>query len=186
MKDIKAILKDHGVDEDKIEEISKEVIENYRSTAEVEKKNERIKELETQNSELTEKIDTFSGSEEEIENLKAQVKEFQEKEQKREAEEKEATKRASFNDVFEAALGDKQFSNDLMRETVFEKAYKMCHETSGIGAKEAIESVTKDIEGVWMNPQTANHKMPGADQLDKKQEALVESKQSLADMLFGS
>lgn len=111
--------------------------------------------------------------------------EYQEAETKRKAAEDEAARRASFEETFNAAIGDKKFSNDLMRETVFEKVYGMCGKTSGLGAKEAIETVTKDVDGVWLNPQKDVHRMPSAGQLDEKQQAIADSKQALANLLFG-
>lgn len=184
MKDIKEILKDHGVED--VDAIAKEVIENYRSIAEVNKKDERIKDLEGQNQTMTEQIKELEGSSEMIESLKKQVTDFQEAEKARKEAEKESAKRDSFLESFNAAVGDKEFSNSLMRESVFEKAYKMCGEQSGMGAKEAIESLTKDMDGVWINPQKAAHKMPSPGQIDSKQQDEAAEKKDFARMLFGS
>lgn len=186
MKDIRAILEEAGLDQDKIDATAKEVLENYKSINEVEAKTEKIKELEKETSELREQIENAQGSEEEIQRLKETVEEYKAAEEKRNADEKEKANRDSFSAVFEASLDGKEFANDLLKETVFEKVYGMCKEASGLGAKEAIESVTKDIPGVWVNPQTDPRKMPSPQDLQVKNDSLVESKKGLANLLFGS
>lgn len=186
MKDIRVILEEAGLDKDKIDATAKEVLENYKSINEVEAKTEKIKELEKETSELREQIENAQGSEEEIQRLKATVEEYKAAEEKRNADEKEKANRDSFSTVFEASLDGKEFANDLLKETVFEKVYGMCKEASGLGAKEAIESVTKDIPGVWVNPQTDPRKMPSAGQLDSKQLDGASEKRDFVRSFFGS
>lgn len=185
MKDIKAILKDNGIEDDQVEKIAKDVIENYRSIDEVNRKASRIKELETEIESLQEKVKNSETDSETIESLKNQVAEFEQREQDRQNKEKEEAARNSFRETFNAAVGDKKFANDLMRETVFEKAYSMCGETSGLGAKDALEKITQNLQGVWINPQHDPAKMPGAKDVDDKTEEIATTKKAFAKQLFG-
>lgn len=187
MQDINAILNEHAADlsTETKESISKAVLENYRTIAEVDKKVERIKELETANKELTEKVGELEGDSEKITELQKTVEEFKEKEEQRKVQEEENQRRDVFRASFDNVLGDREFTNDLMRDTVFEKVYKLCGEDSSMGVKDAIENVTKDVDGVWANPQHDPKKMPGTG-IEQKTPEPAASKKSFVKQLFGS
>lgn len=186
MKDIKAILTEYELPADQVEKIAAEVMQNYRSLAELTKKEDRIKELEAQNNELQTQVEKLDSSSEEIENLKKAVEQYKTEEEERKKAESEKAARDSFEVVFNATLGEKEFANDLMRETIFEKVYKLCEENSGLGAKEALDSVTKDVPGVWVNPQRSAAKMPGAGEIDSKTPDSKAAKRAFVREFFGS
>lgn len=184
--DIKEILSEYNLSADDVEAIVKAVYGNYRSIAEVQRKDERIAELTVQIDDLNKKVEEAAEAGQQLDELQATIQQFEEKEAQREAIAKEEAARANFKQSFDAALKDRQFANDLMRETVFEKVYAMCKDNSAIGAENALESVTKDVAGVWLNPQTDPHKMPGADLTDGKQPTAEQTKVSFARAFFGS
>lgn len=185
MKDIKAILETYEIDADLQKSIEKEVLENYRTIKELEKKENRINELTEQLDNLKTEIEATKENGAKIEELQGLIANYEKEEKARAEAEQEKAKRDSFREVFNAQLGERQFINDLMRDTVFEKAYSMCSENKGIGAGDAITAVTKDIEGVWVNPQHDVKKMPGTD-LREKTPSKDETKKNFAKTLFGS
>lgn len=187
MQDIKAILNEHAQDmsEDARKAIEKAVLENYRTIKETEAKAERVQQLEAENAELTEKVKNLEGDSEQLGELKATVAQFEEKEAQRKAEAEEAQKRETFKASFDAALGERSFSNELIRDTVFDKAYKLCGDDSALGVSDAIERVTKDVAGVWENPQHDVKKMPGTNGIERKTPPPSDTKKSFAAALFG-
>lgn len=187
MQDITAILEEHAADlpEETRKAIASAVIKNYRTIAEVTKKDERIKELETDKNTLEKQVTELEATGEEVDELKATVEQYKAKERQRKAEAAKAEAREAFRAQFDAAVGDKKFANDLMRETVLDKVYALCGETSGLGASDALAQVTKDVDGVWQNPQTDPHRMPAGDLSDDKNAAAT-SKKEFAKRLFGS
>lgn len=169
MKDIKAILEGVELDDATRNRVIKEVGENYRTINEMNGKVSKIEELEKANGELTEQIETLSeqvkgleGDNEQITELQGRVAEFEQAERDRKAEEEEAQKRKDFEAVFDAAVGGKEFANDIMRDSIFEKVYKACSATTGASAEAVLAETVKDIDGVWKNPQQDINNMPAA------------------------
>lgn len=187
MQDITAILTEHAPElpEETRKAIASAVIKNYRTIAEVTKKDERIKELETDKDALEKQVTELEATGNEIDELKATVEQYKAKDEQRKAEAAKAAAREAFRTQFDSAVGDKKFANDLMRESVFDKVYSLCGETSGLGANEALEQVTKDLEGVWQNPQKDPHRMPSGD-LTGYEKKSATSKKEFAKRLFGS
>ena len=184
MKDIRAILAEHELDEATAKAIEKAVGENYRTIAEVQQKADRIKELEKANGELADQVKALEGDGEQLQQLRDKVAEYEKAEADRKAAQEEAERRESFRALFDAALGDLEFANDLMRDTVFEKAYQQC-QSVGTGAKDAIEAVTRDVDGVWRNPQQDPKRMPGANDVSTKKPDGEVAKRAFAAQLFG-
>lgn len=186
MKDIKAILADVELEDDAKESIIKAVNENYKTVEEWKKKTDRISELETQNEALTEQVGNLEGDSEEVENLRKQVEDFKAAEEKRKTEETENAKRESFRTVFNAAIGDKEFANDIVRDSVFEKVYAKCSAETGVSAEDAIKALTDDADGVWKNPQQEAAKMPNPADISNKKSSSDDAKKTFADMIFSA
>lgn len=186
MKDIKAILAEVELGDEAKESIIKAVNENYRTIEEMDKKAKRIAELEEQNETLTEQVGNLKGDAEDVEKLREQVKTFEAAEKQRKADAEEAAKRDQFRAVFDAAIGEKEFANDVIHDAIFEKAYAKCTETTGLDAKQVIEDMTKDADGVWKNPQQEAHKMPNPADITNKKTSSDDAKKSFADMLFSA
>lgn len=170
---------------DGVEAIRAEVMENYRSIDETTKKAERVKELEGELKALEERIAELDGNSDQVRELQDRIAAYEAKEQERQAAAQEDAKRKSFETAFDAALDGREFANGLMRETVLGKAYGLCSEQEGLGAREAIETITKDIDGVWSNPQRDPAKMPGIQDVRTTNERADEEKRGLVARLFG-
>lgn len=187
MKDIRAILAEHELDEAAAKAIEKAVGENYRTIAEVQQKADRIKDLEKTNGELSDQVKALEGDGEQLQTLRDKVAEYEQAEADRKAKADEDAKRESFRALFDAALDGREFANELMRETVFEKAYAECQNV-GKGAAEAIEAVTKDVDGVWVNPQRDPKRMPSAKDVSstsKEEKAKKDDQRLMAEFFFG-
>lgn len=186
MKDIKAILAEVELEDSVRESIIKAVNENYKTVEEMDKKLKRIADLEDQNKALTDQVGNLEGDGEELEKLRKQVQDFTEAEEQRKADEAEKEKRQSFATVFDAALGEREFSNDIMRNAIFDKAYEKCSAETGLDAKKVIEELTKDADGIWKNPQQETNKMPNPAYISKKKTSSDNAKKTFADMLFSA
>lgn len=188
MKDIKAILNENAKDltDEQVKAIADAVAENYRSIVEMEKKTSRISELEEQNKTLSEQVEGLKGDGEELELLRKTVEDYKAAEEDRKNKEEEQQKRDSFRVLFDKAVGENEFTNDLIRETIFEKAYNECKDNAAINASDALEKYTKDTDGIFKNPQHDPAKMPSLDDISKKKPSEKEAKKSFADMLFSA
>ena len=185
--DIKEILSGYNLTENEVDQIVKAVYGNYRSIKELEKKDQRIQELTDQVGDLSAKVDEAAEAGAKVDELQEVVKQFEEKEQQRRAAAEEQARRDSFAVTFNAEVGERKFANDLIRDTVFEKVYTLCQNETGTGVKDALNSVTENVVGVWISPQTDPSKMPGADfGNNNKNDNAARTKRDFARKLFGS
>lgn len=185
MKDIKAIIEGYELTDEQKSEIVKAVNENYKTIEEMAKKTKRIDELETANRELTEQIEAMPDGEE-VEKLKSQVEKFKADEKQRKADEVEAEKRKNFEELFNAAIGDKEFVNQFTRDSVFEKAYERCSADTGVSAEKALEDLTKDDAMLFKNPQQDVNKMPEPSDITTQNTSKDKVMRNFANSLFGS
>lgn len=186
MKDIKAILEGITLTDEEREGIIREVGENYRTVVEVTKKAQRIEELESQNRALTEQVGAIEGKDEELKTLRETIDAFEKQEEQRKANELESAKRDTFRAAFDATIGDRAFANDMIRETIFERAYKECGDNLDMNVKDAIDSLTKDVDGIWKNPQRDIEKMPDQNGLsNNKDHELKNDTEVLKQFMFG-
>lgn len=176
MRNIEQILADCELEDEAKAKIAEAVNENYRTINEVQSKTERIEKLESQVAEYEERIKTLDSDSQENEALKAKVAEYEQAEAERKAEEEEREGREAFAKSFDEAVAKRKagnsFSNPLIRESVLSKVMDMCAGNPAIGIDDAISTVTKDVDGVWANPQQQPHNMPtgntwGSDEEDK-------------------
>lgn len=185
MKDIKVILEAFELDDDMRNSIIEEVNANYRTIEETEKRRKRIEELEEQNKTLSDQVGKLEGDGEELEKLRKQVQDFTDAEEQRKADEAESAKRASFRTVFDAAVGDKEFANDIVRDSIFDKVYAKCNEQVGIKAEDVIKELTENADGIWKNPQNDVNKMPTPEQISSKKNTGEDAaKREIANFLF--
>lgn len=190
MKNIEQILGEvEGLTDEQKSEITKGVTENYRTVAEVKTKTDRITELEGEVSTYKESIEALEGDSKKLDELKAKVAEYEEAEEKRKAEAEEQAKATAFEKNFDDAIKNRSaeqgnsFVNDMMRDSVLTKVRKMCAEDESKGIAEAIDAVTKDVSGVWKNPQQPVHKMPN--NTGAAGEDSTEDKRTMANFLRG-
>ena len=192
MKNIAQILAEVGLEitDDQRQAIEKGVIENYRTIADYESKTKRISELETQVSEYAESIGKLEGDAEELTALREKVSEFERAEESRKAEAEESERMSRFATAFDKAVGERDenagnaFAKDLVRDSVLGKVMEMCERSPETGINDAIDAVTKDIEGIWRNPNRQPHGMPGGVKMTKEQ-VEERDRKTLVDKLFG-
>ena len=98
-----------------------------------------------------------------VDGLKAKIAEYEEAAKKRTEADEEAKKRAAFDEEFVKALGKKSFANSVVKEAVTEKAYTLRKANADMPIADILKLAAPDEAGIWANPQTDPHKMPGAD-----------------------
>lgn len=158
MKGIRQILADFDVElGERADDFEKSVVENYATRAELEEKLKRIETLSGQVETLSEQIKGFESTSDELASLKAKVNEYESAEAERIKSAQENAARARFENDFEKLLEGRSFVNQLTRDAVFERAYRMSSENPAMDVKTILEAVTKD-ENVWTNPQLAKPK----------------------------
>lgn len=173
MRTLSEILQAAGLqlEEGQVGALQAQLAQDYRSIGEVERKNAaieqkdaRISELEGQVTAMSQKVSEMEQSgganDAKVAELQAQVAEFQKAEAERKQAEEDAKKRLDFEGAFTEALGGQEFANDFVRESVFEKAYRMHGENPAMGVKDIVTSITGDQAGIWKNPQQDPARMP--------------------------
>ncbi len=156
MKDIFTILGESGVEvsEELKKPILKAVGENYRTIAEVQKKNDRITELETQNGELSEQIKAFDGDKSKLEELQNKVADYEKAEQKRKEEQQAAELENSMCERFKGLNGEHKYINEYTEKAVFEDFKSAVADKANAGKSDAeiYSQLVKD-KNIYQNPQ---------------------------------
>lgn len=173
MKNVIDILRELGfeMDEDKAKAVEKAVLESYRTIEELNGKsakldaaNARVSELEAQAGELSKQLkalDSEKGaSAEAIDALKAKVAEYEQAEADRKAKQEADEREAKFREAFDAAVGDRKFANDFVRDSIFQRSIKAREADPVKGYGDIIAELTKDVPGVWENPQADPKNLP--------------------------
>lgn len=173
MKNVIDILREQGfeMDEDKAKTVEKAVLESYRTieelngkAAKLEAATARISELEAQAGELGKQLkalDSEKGaSAEAIEALKAKVAEYEKAEADRKAKQEADEREAKFREAFDEAVGNRKFANDFVRDSIFRKSIEEREADPVKGYGDIIAELTKDVPGVWENPQTDPKNLP--------------------------
>lgn len=159
MKNIDQILTDAGI-EDK-DAIVKAVNENYKTVAELEQKNAKLKELQESNDALTqqlndmgEKVAAGETDAKTIEDLKGQITEFQQRQA--EAEKSAAAKADAekFANEFAEASKGFAFKNDALKATVLERARAIRSEDQVTGLSDIVSEVAQEYDA-FASPQKA-------------------------------
>lgn len=187
MKDIRAILEEHAAElsEDARAAIVKEVNSNYKTKAESAKKDSHIDSLKEENLSLANANEKLQSDLKELEDLRAELKARDEAEAARKAEAERAEEMEKFRARFAEALGEKQFANKIVEDSVFNQVYEACRADVGKDAAQVIGEITKDLEGVWINPQRDPQKMPTFEQVSAAKASSEEAaRKSLAASLF--
>lgn len=173
MKNITEILREQGfeMDDEKAKAVEKAVLESYRTIEELNGKaakldaaNARISELEAQAGELGEQLKSLDAEKganaDTVTALQAKIAEFEQAEADRKAKQEADEREAKFREAFDAAVGDRKFANDLVREAVFQRSIKAREADPVKGYGDIIDELTKDQGGVWANPQTDPKNLP--------------------------
>ena len=162
-EEIKSILAEHGksvkVENEKVENNYKSEIEDYKNT---------IQELKGQ-------IDKLPKTDE-LESLKTQIADYEKKEQDRIAEEQDKMLTNNILEVF----GDRKFTSDYAKNGLIKDIKEQLgkQENKGKGIKDIFESLTKDQEGIFVNPQ----KLPNMAKMSDKVSTTSISKEDFDKM----
>lgn len=168
MKNIRDIIKDLGIelDEEKLGDLEKSVLENYRTVAEVENKQSRISELEQQLATANEALEAAKNADvsnaDEVQAMRDKIAAYEAADEERKAQTEEEKARQEFDEKFSKAVGDKKFVNDIVRGAVADKAYAIAKANPDMDVAAILGGVVGDAEGVWQNPQQTVNKMPAA------------------------
>ena len=168
MKNIKDIIGELGIelDEAKLGDLEKAVLENYRTVAEVENKQSRISELEQQMATANEALEAAKNADvsnaDEVQAMRDKIDAYEKADEERKAQTEEEKARQEFDEKFGKAVGDKKFVNDIVRGAVADKAYAIAKANPDMDVAAILGGIVGDAEGVWQNPQQTVKKMPAA------------------------
>lgn len=168
MKNIKDIIGELGIelDEAKLGDLEKAVLENYRTVAEVENKQSRISELEQQLATANEALEAAKNADvsnaDEVQAMRDKIAAYEKADEERKAQTEEEKARQEFDEKFVKTVGDKQFVNDIVRGAVADKAYAISKANPDMDVAAILGGIVGDAEGVWQNPQQTVKKMPAA------------------------
>lgn len=168
MKNIKDIIGELGIelDEAKLGDLEKAVLENYRTVAEVENKQSRISELEQQLATANEALEAAKNADvsnaDEVQAMRDKIAAYEKADEERKAHTEEEKARQEFDEKFVKTVGDKQFVNDIVRGAVADKAYAIAKANPDMDVAAILGGIVGDAEGVWQNPQQTVKKMPAA------------------------
>lgn len=166
MENIRDILRSAGieVEADKLAEVEKAVLANYRTKAELDSKAEKLAELETQLAEANAALETAKGTDTanaaEVERMRETIAAYQKAEDERKAQTQQQAARAEFEGELAKAVGDKQFANAIVQSAVTDKAFAMSQANPDMSMTDVLSAVVGDAVGVWQNPQQDVRKMP--------------------------
>lgn len=168
MKNIKDIIGelDIDLDEAKLGELEKAVLENYRTVAEVENKQSRISDLEGQLATANEALEAAKNADvtnaDEVQAMREKIAAYEAADDERKAQTEEEKARKEFEERFQSAVGDKKFANDIVRSAVSDKAYAVAKANPDMDLSAILGGIVGDSDGVWLNPQQDVKKMPAA------------------------
>lgn len=168
MKNIKDIIGELGIelDEAKLGDLEKAVLENYRTVAEVENKQSRISELEQQLATANEALEAAKNADvsnaDEVQAMRDKIAAYEKADEERKAQTEDEKARQEFDEKFVKTVGDKQFVNDIVRGAVADKAYAIAKANPDMDVAAILGGIVGDAEGVWQNPQQTVKKMPAA------------------------
>lgn len=168
MKNIKDIIGELGIelDEAKLGDLEKAVLENYRTVAEVDNKQSRIGELEQQLATANEALEAAKNADvsnaDEVQAMRDKIAAYEKADEERKAQTEEEKARQEFEEKFGKAVGEKQFVNDIVRGAVADKAYAIAKANPDMDVAAILGGIVGDAEGVWQNPQQTVKKMPAA------------------------
>lgn len=168
MKNIKDIIGELGIelDEAKLGDLEKAVLENYRTVAEVENKQSRISELEQQLATANEALEAAKNADvsnaDGVQAMRDKIAAYEKADEERKAQTEEEKARQEFDEKFVKTVGDKQFVNDIVRGAVADKAYAIAKANPDMDVAAILGGIVGDAEGVWQNPQQTVKKMPAA------------------------
>lgn len=184
MENIRDILANAGVEleAEKLAEVERAVLANYRTKAELDGKSAKLAEVEKQLADANAAIETAKQTDTanaaEVEKMREQLAAYAKADEERKAATQKQAARAEFEERFAATVGDKAFANDIVKNAVTEKAFALSQSNPDMKLDDVLSAVVGDTAGVWSNPQQDVKKMPAG----SKSAAGTQSVQTMADL----
>lgn len=165
MQNIEDILKSAGIEGETADTIAKAVKDNYKTVAEMEQKTKKLTDTQTALDNATKALEEAQKAADaaDVDGLKAKLAEYEQAAKKRSEEEQAAKSKADFNEEFTKGLGDKKFSNSVVKDAVAAKAYQLRQANADMSIADIIKLAAPDEPGIWANPQQDPKKMPAGD-----------------------
>lgn len=118
--------------------------------------------LHTRNTELTQNIKELEKNKGNAEELQKNIEDLQNKLKEQEEIYTKEVEERQLNDVIAEVFADKKFINDITKQGYTEKLKQAILDTSNKGksAKDLFESMTKDVENVFINEQQEKIEIP--------------------------
>lgn len=166
MRNIRDILGECGVelDADKLADVERAVLANYRTKAEVDAKAAKLSELEQQLADANAAIETAKATDTanaaEVEQMREQLAAYQQADSERKAKADEQAARSEFDSKLADAIGEKRFANAIVQGAVSDKAFAMSQANPNMSVNDVLSAVVGDSDGIWQNPQQDAKKMP--------------------------
>ncbi len=97
-----------------------------------------------------------------VEGIKKELQDYKDREARQKADEEDAKERKVLSTSILEAIGDKKFASEYVQNGILEDVRKELSkpENKGKGVKELVESLTKDKDGIFVNPNKPAD-MPG-------------------------
>lgn len=110
-----------------------------------------------------ETISTLEANKGDMETLQAELDKYRQADEARQKAEQEAAAHAALVDRFNKVKGERQFSSEYAESGLLDAFNKAVSDPSntGKGDKELFDALTKDVAGIWKNPQQEPVKVPG-------------------------
>lgn len=164
MKNLKTILAEHNIEANDYEAVEKDVLANYVTRAEFDQKTAKAKDadaltakitdLEADKVSLQKVIDAYGESKpEDVAQIKTDYEALKKQMADKDAADEKAKADQSFAEAMTEAVGDKKFANDLVKTATFAKVQDLHEANPAKGLADLLTEVTKDVDGIWVNPQ---------------------------------
>ena len=154
MKDILTQLFGDAVTEDILKQFNAELGKKFVAKSDYNTKLETIKTLEDGKKKLEDKITELTDDAKNNADCKKQLEDLQKEIKEKEDAEKAAKEDAELTNAITAAFGDKKFTSDYVKNGIIQdmKTEIAKAENKGKGYTEIFETLTKDKEGIFANP----------------------------------
>ena len=135
-----------------------------KAKGDADKYKDEIASLKQQIAEKDTTISEMEKAKGDAEKIQAELDRYKKAEEDRKAAEKAAEEDRILTEAVTSAIGDKEFVNDMTKNGYIAEVKKALADPAnkGKGAAEIFESLTKDVEGIFKNPQQTKVTVPSA------------------------
>lgn len=135
-----------------------------KAKGDADKYKEEIASLKQQIADKDTAIAEMEKAKGDAEKIQAELDKYKQAEADRQAAEKAAEEDRILTEAVTTAIGDKEFVNDMTKNGYIAEVKRALADPAnkGKGAAEIFESLTKDVEGIFKNPQQTKVTVPPA------------------------